>query len=205
MEDGEHTHLAMISECLRLDAQATNIDWLKEQILAGEDVAVSATALLVLERTARFRESLGDALTDGVRDTFIVAAVLTCRRVLASQRRGSASVTQRGIRRVRSCLRHKKWNAGANAHEAALAHAMRSMDGCVPVHVVPTTKQLRVPDRAFRAALRAQLGMPEVPESFSCRCNEVVPGESTRQHIFGCAFANVKQHVHAAMRHTIKL
>ena len=117
------------------------------------------------------------------------------------------SQASEGAARPSRCLRHKKWNAGANAHEAALAHAMRSMDGCAPVHVVPTTKQLRVPDRAFRAALRAQLGMPEVPESFSCRqrCNKVVPGESTRQHIFGCAFANVKQHVHAAMRHTIKL
>ena len=73
VDDGEYSQLAMISEYLRLDAsQATNIDWLKEQILAGEDEAESATALLVLERTARFRESLGDALTDGVQDTFIV-------------------------------------------------------------------------------------------------------------------------------------
>ena len=84
-----------------------------------------------------------------------------------------------------------------------MAHATRSMDWCVLFNVVPTTKEPRVPDRAFRAASRAQSGTLDVAESFSCRCNEVVPGESTRQHIFGCAFANVKQHVRAAMRHTI--
>jgi len=183
-------------------SQATNIDWLKEQILAGEDEAESATALLVLERTARFRESLGDALTDGVRDNFIVGCSqdlpLSASKIANGQR-----VTQRGIRQVQSYLLRQRWNAGASANEAALVHVMRSMDWCVLVNVVPTTRELRVPDRAFRAALRAQLGIPDVAENFGCRCNKVVSGENTRQHIFGCAFANVKQNVHAAMRHTI--
>ena len=109
-------------------------------------------------------------------------------------------VTQRGIRQVQSRPRHRKWKVGATRT------SLRWRTRCGPaVHgrvrtgqrVVPTTKELRVPDRAFRAVLRAQSGMPNVPESFSCRCNKVVPGESTRQHVFGCAFTNVKQHVHA--------
>ena len=121
--------------------------------MAGEDEAESATALLVLERTARFRESLGDALTDGVQDDFVVgcsADLPSSAGKMANGRR----VTQRGIRQVQSHLLRQRWNAGASANEAALVHAMRSMDWCVLVDVVPTTKELRVPDRAFRAVLR---------------------------------------------------
>ena len=158
---------------------------------------MSATALLVLERTARFPRESGRRAHRRRAGHFHCGLQSLC----ASKTAKGQRVTQRGIRQVQSYLLRQQWNAGASAHEAALAHAMRSMDwwscGCqialsarrsahswayqmwrrVLVVVATKSSRGRTPGSMFLAAVAKSLTVPTTTTNTSfkesCRARGV--------------------------------
>ena len=89
-----------------------------------------------------------------------------------------------------------QWNLTAPEQEFNLRRGMQKTNWRALINVVPTSTKLKIPNREYTAALRAQLGAPEPPRNGNCVCNK----QQGREHAFGCTRGAVHQTAHRALR-----
>ena len=90
------------------------------------------------------------------------------------------AMLQKHVHDVVSAHEREQWTATATEDEKFQFEAHSNMDHLIPLHTVPTSPCLVMPNTAHRAMMRAAVLLPDeaVPSFSTCACGTGIKGNS---------------------------
>ena len=120
------------------------------------------------------------------------------------------AILQKHMHDVVSAQKREQWTATATEDEKFQFEAHSNMDHLIPLHTIPTSPCLVIPNAAHRAMMRVAVLLPDkaLPSFSSCACGTRIKGNSpwaVREHAYGCRKFNGWTQTHDQARNELAL
>ena len=120
------------------------------------------------------------------------------------------AILQKHMHDVVSAQKREQWTATATEDEKFQFEAHSNMDHLIPLHTMPTSPCLVIPNAAHRAMIRVAVLLPDkaLPSFSSCACGTRIKGDSpwaVREHAYGCRKFNGWTQTHDQARNELAL
>ena len=112
------------------------------------------------------------------------------------------AMLQKHMHDVVSAQKREQWTAMATEDEKFQFEAHSNMDHLIPLHTVPTSPCLVMPNTAHRAMMRVAVLLPDetLPSFSGCACGTRIKGNSPWAARFACGGKPLNE-VHTQCRH----